>query len=151
MPENVFADDWRECLQAHYMHVIRLKDKVTEPSLTVVMRDAGFNESELAELRVRATAHVDEIGADFVPDLNILNTLAPAAPPSDEPRVFPVAVDLAPVEDTFVALTDDDLLVGEDEPEEADVEPEHIDEMVAEALPEDDEPDEDEPQQLSLF
>ena len=57
MSENVFADEWHECLRAHYMHVILTNDRVTLPSLSVVMRQAGFNESELAELRVRATMH----------------------------------------------------------------------------------------------
>lgn len=151
MPQNVFADDWHECLQAHYMHVIRVKDKVTEPSLTVVMRDAGFNDSALAELRVRATAHVDEVGADFVPDLDILNTPLPAAPSPAEPRIFPVAVDLAPEEEAATMLRDDDLLVGEDGLEEPVVEPEPIDELEPNVLPEREQPDEDEPQQLSLF
>ena len=143
MSENVFADDWHECLQAHYMHVIRTRDKVTEPSLTVVMHNAGFNDSELAELRVCATLHVDDVGADFVPDLNILN----AAPPPDEPRIFPVAVDLVPEPEAPLMLTDDDLLTGETEIDEPETEP-PVDESV-QAVPEDDEPDE--PQQLSLF
>ena len=48
MAENIFADEWMECLEAHYMHVIRINDKVTEPSLSIVMRSAGFSDAQLA-------------------------------------------------------------------------------------------------------
>jgi hypothetical protein len=148
MSENVFADEWRECLRAHYMHVIRTKDKVTEPSLTVVMHSAGFNDTELGELRVRATQHVDDVGADFVPDLNVLDT-----PPPTEPPIFAVPVDLAPaLEAPTAEMIGDEVL----DPVEAVVEPEPIDQAQVEDLPleeagESQEPDEDEPQQLSLF
>ncbi len=72
MSQNIFADEWRDCLRAHYMSVIRNRDHVTEPSLTIVMHQAGFDDSELAELRVRATMHVDDVSEDFVPDLDVL-------------------------------------------------------------------------------
>lgn len=153
MPLNVFADDWRECLRAHYMHVIRTRDKVTEPSLTVVMRSAGFNETELAEMRVLATAHVDDVPADFVPDLDALNT----PPPAEEPRIFPVVADVAPVAEAPVALlVEDEVLVSAVEVDgmpEAEPEPEPVEEVAAEIPLEEElaEPDEDAPQQLSLF
>jgi hypothetical protein len=69
---NVFADEWRECLRAHYMHVARTNDTKTLVSLLTVMQEVGFGEEELRELRVLATAHVDDVAEDFVPDLNIL-------------------------------------------------------------------------------
>lgn len=83
MSENIFVDDWYACMRAHYMHVIRTNDRVTLPSLTVVMKRVGFSESDLAELRVQATMHVDDVGTDFTPDLNILHR-------EDEARVFAV-------------------------------------------------------------
>src|SRR4029078_7222319 len=73
MAEDIFADDWVECLEAHYMHVIRINDKVTEPSLSIVMHSAGVSDAQLAELRVRATMHVDAVDKDFVPDLEVLD------------------------------------------------------------------------------
>ncbi|NWF70144.1 MAG: hypothetical protein HXY40_13750 [Chloroflexi bacterium] len=88
---SVFADEWRDCLRAHYMHVVRTQDTVTLKSLLSVMHEAGFGEDELRALQVRATMHVDEIGADFVPDLEILQTAAdnpptaPATPPEPAP------------------------------------------------------------------
>ncbi len=54
MAENIFADEWMECLEAHYMHVIRIKDKVTEPSLSIVMHSAGFSD---AQHEVRQVEH----------------------------------------------------------------------------------------------
>ncbi len=72
MTVNVFADEWRDCLRFHYIYVLRSNDKRTLASLMTVMNEAGFREDELRELAVRATAHVDDVPADFVPDLNIL-------------------------------------------------------------------------------
>jgi hypothetical protein len=73
MTENIFADEWRDCLKSHYMHVIRTNDRVTELSLRIVMHQAGFSDADLAEFRVRATMHIDDIGDDFVPDLDALH------------------------------------------------------------------------------
>ncbi len=139
MQENIFADEWRECLQAHYIHVIRNRDKVTEPSLTVVMNQAGFSDSELAQLRVRATMHVDDVGADFVPDLAVLENAAP------EPQVF-AGVDLS---DEAVELMIEDT----DEENEAPAEPTDIlDAAPPEIVSTLDEPeDPNAPQQLTLF
>ncbi|MBZ0287114.1 MAG: hypothetical protein K8I30_05825 [Anaerolineae bacterium] len=153
MPENIFEAEWRECLEAHYMHVIRNRDKVTEPSLTHVMHQAGFNDSELAELRVRATMHVDDSGADFVPDIQVLEAVEeaqvfaamPDAPPA-EAAVKSVAE--IPVEDVISKpeaehITDELIEEIEEAADEA--------EQMAEEPPPPDVPDEDAPQQLSLF
>jgi hypothetical protein len=59
MSQNIFAAEWRECLRAHYLHVVRVQDTVTEPSLTLVMREAGFSEAELLDLRQQATLHAE--------------------------------------------------------------------------------------------
>jgi hypothetical protein len=148
MPEDIFADEWRECLEAHYMHVIRTKDRVTEPSLTVVMGQAGFNKSELAELRVRATMHIDESGEDFVPDLDVLEAVAEV---ENEARIIAVAVpDLAPIPDEAPPDPEPELSVELliEEVEEAAVEAEALDEAPP---PEPPREDPDAPQQLTLF
>jgi hypothetical protein len=90
MSESVFADEWRECLRAHYMHVIRTHDRVTLPSLTYVMYQAGFTEGELAELRVRATLRADQMPADFVPDMNALKRDEVGAPSETAAEPFMV-------------------------------------------------------------
>ncbi|MCA0457235.1 MAG: hypothetical protein LCI00_24900 [Chloroflexi bacterium] len=163
MSENIFAQEWVDCLEAHYTHVIRTKDHVTEPSLTIVMHSAGFTDKQLAELRVRATMHMDDVGPDFVPDLHILDEHSHNhAPEAPEPAVFNIPIDLPPMPETAsneaVAVeAEAENLMSEDELVEAEVDaqPEMVeaeldeDEVPAESEPE--EPDPDEPQQLSLF
>ena len=51
---SIFYDDWRDCLQSHYMHVIRHNDHVTEPTLHNVLLRVGFSEDEIKEMAIRA-------------------------------------------------------------------------------------------------
>lgn len=167
MPENIFEAEWHECLEAHYMHVIRTRDKVTEPSLTVVMHQSGYDDSELAALRVRATMHMDDSGADFVPDMKVLEAVEEARVIAVKPSV-PDALPLeaAPVEavsepqaelptegvveaildeEQAEALTDELIAeIEEDAAEDAQL----SEEPPPPEVPED---DPDAPQQLSLF
>lgn len=69
---SVFFEEWLRSLREQYKHVVRNDDRVTLPTLSAVMQNVGFSEDELAQLRVEATMHVDDVGADFVPDLEIL-------------------------------------------------------------------------------
>ncbi|MBI1282266.1 MAG: hypothetical protein GC179_29335 [Anaerolineaceae bacterium] len=157
MSENVFADDWVDCLESHYMHVIRNKDKVTEPSLSVVMHSAGFSDKQLAELRVRATMHVDDTGTDFVPDLDVLSEHDHEHHHDESEAVeahiynIPIDVPPAPVEEVQTVETEMAL----EEIELPDVEPEadelRQEEDTAFAEAEIEQQDPDEPQQLSLF
>jgi hypothetical protein len=64
-----FADDWRDCLRAHYMHVIKTGDAAAARTLPDVLRSIGFTQAELHELAVRATLRTDEMPADYVPDV----------------------------------------------------------------------------------
>jgi hypothetical protein len=145
MSSNPFAQAWRDCLQAHYMHVIRSEDHVTEPTLTHVMQDVGFTAYDLAELRVRATMHVDDVGVDFVPDLDILHPADP--PPVAEPRIFPVpAVPTADLAEPLLEPADEPIL--DDLP--TDPEPALDDDSPPEEAPPA-QPDADAPTQLSFF
>jgi hypothetical protein len=64
--QSVFYEDWRACLRAHYMHVIRVSDKVTEPTLKKVLLRVGFSEGEIAEMAVVARMHdVDTAPGDL--------------------------------------------------------------------------------------
>lgn len=132
MSENIFGDDWRECLQAHYVHVIRSRDHVTRPTLRVVMQQAGFDESQMAEMEVRATMHVDDAGGDFVPDAEVVRSFAVATPnvePAEAVIEEVLEVDPMEVEAAFEAVEAEDVI-------------------EVEAPPDD---DQDAPQQLSLF
>jgi hypothetical protein len=134
--ESIFTEEWRECLRAHYMDVIRRNDQITLKSLVRVMHDTGFNDDELAELRVRATMRADAMPDDFVPD----------------PRIFQVSADVTPN-----TLEPDQTLADEEYIEQVQAElPDVIEEEVIEAASNDDLPQEpkedpDAPQQLSLF
>ena len=72
-PQSVFHEEWLRSLREQYKHVARNDDRVTLKSLSEVMNKVGFRESELAQLRIEATMHVDEVGKDFNPDLQILS------------------------------------------------------------------------------
>lgn len=154
---SVFTEEWRDCLRAHYTQVVRNQDALTERSLHGVMLEAGFRESELNELYVRATAHVDDVGADFVPDMDILEA---------EPETFSVAVGAAEPVEVEDAVSETEAM--EAAPAEAVVDAEIpvavvkdlVDEVeptvvedAPEDLPADDEQPDDDPgvTQLSLF
>ena len=130
MSENIFADEWVECLEAHYMHVIRIKDKVTEPSLSIVMHSAGFSDAQLGELRVRATMHVDDVGEDFVPDLDVLHTHDhdshhdhhEAAPEVAEAQIYNIPIDITSTPAETVQVVEAELPIEIDHVAEAELE-----------------------------
>jgi hypothetical protein len=53
---NIFEDDWRDCLRAHYFHVIAERDVNNERSLVTVLLQTGFTEDDIAVLRSAAMA-----------------------------------------------------------------------------------------------
>lgn len=42
-----FFNEWRACLQAHFMYVVCTQDEITEPTLREVLMDAGVSEVEI--------------------------------------------------------------------------------------------------------
>ena len=129
---SVFSDEWRDCLRAHYSYVVRTDDKSTERTLRGVMIEAGFREDEIRQLYVLATAHVDDMGVDFVPDMEIY---------AEEPA--PVMVAVAMPQDVIEAQVTEDAL-DQDETEDAAL----MEEAAAEEKPPETDPD---VTQLSLF
>lgn len=100
---NPFVDEWRECLREHFKYIIREQDSVTERSLVTVMHEVGFDDAELAELRVLATMRAEDMPDDYVPqevfqspgvDLPASEVVEAAAP---EPEEEAVPVDVAEV------------------------------------------------------
>lgn len=160
---NIFFDEWQACLRAHYIHVIRTNDTITEPTLRSVLLATGLSEDELAALREEALGALGEAyeavesveAAEDTPlapveapqpddyDLPQADLTLDTAPPEDEAE--PVApaemgTDLAPVEPE-VALPP--------EYAESTADPVEADEG---ALPDDDpDPYTPPPNQLSLF
>jgi hypothetical protein len=119
---SIFHDEWRACLHAHYLHVIRTGDSVTEPTLRHVLLQAGLSPEEVSTMQTDARTDTD---------------VEPAARTDTEiePVVQVEADDLA-----------EDVVIEEaavDEPPAVDAD--------AWADTEDDEPPPDSPAQLSLF
>jgi len=135
MSEDIFADEWRACLRAHYMDVMRRQDKLTAESLTYLMlSELSFGEDELRELRVMATMHIDDVGADFVPDMDILDT-------ESKEQVF-IAVPEVP--EALAEVEPAEAGLAPEEEAEAEVEAETSETPLPAKRP-------DEPKQLSLF
>jgi hypothetical protein len=129
--KSPFRDDWLACMRAHYAHVIRTNDTVTERTLRGVLLSVGFSESELTEIYVTASMHVDQVGADFTPDPAVIEALAQQA----------AEIIAQPPE----AVTQETLEILAEAAAE-------ISEEVFESRPdEDDVPPPDSPTQLSLF
>ncbi len=117
---SVFFDEWLKSLREQYKYVIRNNDNVTLPSLTKVLHDVGFTDDELAHLRVEATMHIDEVGEDFVPDLQVLDKPQAGQPHPSEctcPQCIPI--DESQFDDEGQPLIHDD-------PEEASHETGHV-------------------------
>ncbi|MCC6802238.1 MAG: hypothetical protein IT319_05075 [Anaerolineae bacterium] len=114
---SIFAEEWRDCLRAHYTYVVRMGDQGTERTLRNVMFEAGFGEDEVKELYVLATAHVDDVGAGFVPDMEIfeegrlpVGVVVPEMPEAVEREPLPdeVAAELEPEADEPEAADDEE-------------------------------------------
>lgn len=55
--KNIFLDDWRECLRAHYVHVIEIGDAANEKSLREVLISVGVSAAELDAIRYQVTGY----------------------------------------------------------------------------------------------
>ncbi|MBL8147438.1 MAG: hypothetical protein JNL34_13720 [Anaerolineae bacterium] len=133
-PTSPFADDWRDCLIAHYQNVLRNQDHLTEGTLLGVLQEAGFSDQELAEFKVRVTMRAEDMGPDFMPDLDALKAEAVEAIQQQT-----AAVPNEPEPAIFEAVVVEAVISTEDE---------------TPALPPDEEPPDyraDGPQQLSMF
>jgi hypothetical protein len=53
---SIFFDEWQACLRAHYVHVLRSDDSVTEPTLRHVLHQTGIADEELAALQAEGLA-----------------------------------------------------------------------------------------------
>lgn len=160
MPTSIFSDEWRECLVAHYTHVLRNNDQRTERTLRGVMLDVGFTEDDLSHIYITTTAHVDHLPADFTPDSHFVQSVAALAPEpqadlseapaeapavlSDPPADLPFVVDDVPFDDT---ADDSQELLALDESEIED-------DLLDDELPDDeasDSPADPDTTQMSLF
>lgn len=145
--QSIFSEEWRECLKAHYMYVTRERDARTERTLVGVLHNVGFTDAELNELKIRATMHVDDVGADYVPDLDLLKAAEQAAAVFAVPDL-PVPTQAEAAAPDAAAMVDAALIenaaavenAAEDSPVEiipaAEVYPSPVPDMPPETVPE---------------
>lgn len=94
--QSVFFDDWLSSLREQYKYVLRQDDRVTLPSLTAVMLEAGFEQAELQALR-------DEVGA-VIPEIDApVESEVADPPPEDDGHIVAEASSEAVTETESVA------------------------------------------------
>jgi len=78
---NPFYTEWQACLRAHYQHVLREQDLVTEPTLHNVLLETGVTETEIQRIRhaVLMESPVDASTEEIAPTLEseLSTALAP--------------------------------------------------------------------------
>jgi hypothetical protein len=74
--QNIFGDEWRACLHAHYLDVIKNKDVRNEESLRSVLLQVGFAESELTAIREEVPGAQAEPAPE--PEMIVLDPFAAA-------------------------------------------------------------------------
>jgi len=93
---SIFSEEWRGCLRAHYMYVIRAQDTLTEQTLRHVLMQTGMGEDELLDLQRQALGYdpdptqfaEDEI-EDFTGELIDQQAPEPPAPIQELPADLP--------------------------------------------------------------
>lgn len=100
--ESIFADEWRECLQAQYRHVIRNNDQITLKTLDSVMHEVGYSDDDLRRIAFEATLRAEDLADDFVPDMEIMSGAQPVVKPDAPPEISPV--ETSPVAEAVPAV-----------------------------------------------
>ena len=55
---DLFQQDWHNCLQAHYEHVIREQDALNERSLITVLNEIGYSMADITAMRHEIVARL---------------------------------------------------------------------------------------------
>lgn len=109
MKHSIFFNDWQACLRAHYVHVIRTDDAVTEPTLRHVLLQTGLTDTDLDAIANEAR----DLG-DLPPD-------TPFDASAVEPESVSPSDDDAPVEMfAAIAAIEDATTVDEPDADEPD-------------------------------
>jgi hypothetical protein len=134
MKRSIYFNDWQACLRAHYVHVIRTHDTVTEPTLRHVLLQTGLTDAELDAIAAEARG-LTALPADTPFDAGAVDpeTAAaaevPADPPADdapadvaeqeagaiqEAETVAEAAEAAEIDETEPDLPGDDAIVLDD-------------------------------------
>lgn len=101
---NPFYAEWQACLRAHYQHVIREQDMVTEPTLHHVLLETGVSEEEIQRIRhhilgeITVEAPNKQIPAVLESVVNELPVSMIAIPEATPPPIVPETIPDAPVD-----------------------------------------------------
>ncbi len=117
---SIFYDNWRDCLRAHYVHVLQTEDVANEVSLRTVLLDTGFEDHELNMIRnhvlglaqieaqlpeveapaesLLAESHSDNAPVDSVAESAVVDPSLVAAP---EPAAAPTSENVSLPESTL--------------------------------------------------
>jgi hypothetical protein len=88
---DIFQDDWKDCLRAHYFHVIHEQDWKNERSLAAVLIQTGISQEETAIWRREA---MHEIGIIEEEIAEVESKIEAAELPGD-PQPEPVEIEPA--------------------------------------------------------
>lgn len=150
--KSVFSDDWRDCLRSHYKDVVQRNDRATEDTLVPVLHDVGFSDEELHALKLEATMRTEDLQGDFVPQLDVKQVAGVDVPAEDIPEEATEPDETPETLDDMVEMVNEVAQAEEteDAPEQIDAAKEELrDDPYIDG--DDDTPDPDQPQQMSLF
>jgi hypothetical protein len=145
--ENVFDEEWRDCLRAHYKYVVRANDNRTHETLTQVLThpSINFTEGELRQLYIEATMRAEDFSEDqlrkIVETQAVIEEQFPTAPSSEADRTFQPH----PLECQCPSCIQINLIPHDDEGQPLD------EDQVAELEEQQKRDQDDLPKQLSLF
>jgi len=122
--QNLFENDWIDCLRAHYAHVIRERDENNEKSLVSVLLETGFEEDDIKAMReeVMASSDYQDELADSDAVIRDESAYDWVLPPSNSATI----VDESSYEWVLVEETDvqpPEAVVESEDVEAADIEP----------------------------
>lgn len=78
---SIFGDQWRATQIAYFEQMMRTGNAEQRANACQIMRDSGFSDQEINDLYIQATMHLDDVPDDFVPDLEVIESLRQAATP----------------------------------------------------------------------
>ena len=143
MDISLFEDEWKECLRAHYDHVVREHDENNEASLISVLIQTGFTQDEIELMRAGIVASLDwepksesddeawgepvedtESGHEVAGDLSAFATQESTGIELFEPPVAPDSLEILEASQTLETAEVQDMLEEEEQAEDEPPEPE---------------------------
>jgi len=99
--ENLFKQDWQDCLRAHYAYVVREQDMNNERSLVTVLLQTGFDQEDIDLMRAALGWVIEpppvEISPEPAPELQIADPVENVAEPTvSEPEPAPPSENAEP-------------------------------------------------------